>query len=110
MAFTYKTEEEVIEAGERFERARYWRHVRSLAKDILDQYPHDEEKQYDYLHELADTAITRTRDAIEAIRFSEHDDAVFDEMGEVPARDNAYDLYAYIAYFAMREDINEELS
>jgi len=110
MAFAYKTEEEVIEAGERFERGRYWRHVRSLASDILDQYPYDEDKQQDYLHELADTAVTTTRDAIEAIRFSDHDDAVFDDMGEVPARDNAYDLYAYIAYFAMREDIAEELS
>jgi hypothetical protein len=84
-------------------------HIRGLANQILDDAPEDEDRQHDLLHELADSAVIYTRDAIEVIRFTEHDDALFDDVGELAEVGSAADVYTQIAYFAVRQDIADEL-
>lgn len=110
MALKFETEDETIEAAHRFERARYWRMVRELAKDAFERDPADEDKQYDAIHELVDSAVTYTKDQIDIIRFSEHDDAFEESNGELPSTQmNAYELYTLIAYWALHADVMDEL-
>jgi hypothetical protein len=110
MPISFDSEDEIIEAAQRLERARYWSHLRALANQILDDAPDDDDHQQDLLHELADSAVLYTKDAIEAIRFTEHDDALFDDVGELADVGSAADVYTQIAYFAVRQDLADELA
>ena len=108
--FRYRTEEEVIEAGERFDRAEYWGTVRSIAEEAHRAYPDDEEAQDRYLDESVDgnAYIIYTRQNLKVLLHTEHDDAYLD-FGEVPAGKDAYELYAFLAFHAMRADVMAEL-
>jgi len=109
--FTYKTKQEVIEAGDRFEREEYWATVRSIAKQALDEHPDDEEAQHDDVWQSVDGNgyIIYTAENLKVLRFTENDEAYLD-YGEIPDDKDAYELYAYLAFAAMRADVMDELA
>ncbi len=109
--FTYKTEKEVIEAGERFERAEYWHTLRAIAEDALREYPDDEDQQDEHVFQSVDGNhyVIYTYANLDVLRFTEHDDA-YEDFGELPDDKGASGLFAYLAFCAMRADAMDELA
>lgn len=109
--FTYATEDEVIEAGERFERARYWASVRSIAEEALTENPDDDEAQNESVWQSVDGSewVIYTRRNLDVLRFTDHDD-VYEDFGELPTGEGAYRIYQLLAFCAMRADVEDELA
>lgn len=109
--FTYETEDEVIAAGERFERARYWAAVRGIAEDALATHPDDDDAQHEAVWQSVDGSewIIYTHRNLDVLRFTEQDEA-YEDFGELPVKDGAYLVYQWIAFCAMKADVEDELA
>jgi len=95
-------------------RQDYFDDVRGLADDVLAWWDRDQDADRDglveYLDESVDGAgrVIYTGQAIECLRYSEHDDAYLDEMGELPSAKDGMP-WSQLAYFAFRADVIEHL-
>jgi len=107
----YETEDEVIEAGERLQRARYWQTVRVIAEEALHESPGDEEAQYEQVWQSVDGSsyVIYTHQNLDVLRYTENDDA-YEEFGELPTGEGAHRIYQLLAFSAMRADVEQELS
>ncbi len=106
----FRNEEEVVEAAERIQRREYWDDVRQIAKDAIGTHPGDEEGQDTYVHESVDGSqwVIYTRRNLYVLLFTDHDDA-YEDIGEIPTKDGASGVYQFLAFFAMRADVVDEL-
>jgi hypothetical protein len=101
-------------------RADYWNAIRSAAEDVVSETrdpmaegEYDDDAQsarMDALDSWADSMTTYTADSAAILRWSENDDAVFDEgiydLETIGAGCTSVgELYGRIAYFAVRADI-----
>lgn len=105
-------------------RQDYWSAIRRAAKDVAQEttdpfatgeYDDDaQEARSESLDSWADSMTTYTSDALQVLRWSENDDAVFEEGIYDPSTigagiDSVYELYSRIAYFAVRADILDQV-
>jgi hypothetical protein len=92
-------------------RADYWNAIRSAAEDVVSETRDPmAEGEYDDDAHWADSMTTYTADSAAILRWSENDDAVFDEgiydLETIGAGCTSVgELYGRIAYFAVRADI-----
>lgn len=109
--FTYESEDQVIEAGERFERARYWQNVREIAEAALAEHPGDEETQHEAVWQSVDGSawVIYTYRNLDVLRFTENDDA-YEDFGDLPTGEGAYRVYQLLAFCAMKADVEDELA
>ena len=94
-------------------RGDYWDSVKSMAEEIFEACDEDSEPiaGSTRLHEEVDgTAwVIYYGQAVDVLRYSDHDDAIFEEMGE-DALQGCRDMgavYCRAAYYAMMQDIIE---
>jgi hypothetical protein len=104
--YVYETEEQVIEAGTGFERARYWRRIRDIAEEAIAEYPHDEEARREYAEQDVDGTdyVIYTHKQLTVLRFTQNDDAYEEIYGGVEHVDQTQ-----IVYWAMLADVMEEI-
>lgn len=102
-----QADERLLEQAHQIIRRQYFRHIGSIAEDLLESIRdgeiRDREKLYDYIHERADGSYycIHTHANFEALFASENYDAIFDE-GIEPSPEN---LFGSITFYAVRADI-----
>lgn len=111
--FVFDTEKQVIEEGERLERAEYWGDVKSYAQEIVRENRDSDEEDSDHAHESADGSqwVIYTHRNLDVLRFTENDNA-FDEYGGLDDRAKQGGLsgvLSFVAYAALNADIQDEL-
>ena len=95
-------------------RQAYLDDVRGLAEDVCQWWDQNGDATRDDLIEYLDESVDGhgrviyTGQAIETLRYSEHDDAFLDEMGEWPSTKDGTP-WSQLAYAAFRRDVVEHL-
>jgi hypothetical protein len=95
-------------------RGDYWDSVKSMAEEIFEACDEDSEPiaGSTRLHEEVDgTAwVIYYGKALDVLKYSDHDDAIFEEMGDdaLHGCKSMGDVYSRAAYYAMMQDIIAE--
>lgn len=97
------------------DRAAYWQAIRQAAEDVRAEAPSGEwEDEEEHVDSWAESLTIYTSDALTVLRFTENDEAAFDEgiyemetIGE--GIDSMGQLYTRIAWFAVRADIRRQV-
>jgi hypothetical protein len=110
--FTFDSEEQVIAAGERIERARYYNRVRLIAKAAIEECPTDDSERDDYIWQDVDgdSYIIYTGKNLDVLRFTENDDAYEEAGSDFSDVTGAYAIYQRVAFYAMRQDVLDEVA
>ena len=108
----FDTPEQVVEEAERIRRATYWQSVRSMVEDAWSAHPGDEDAQHDYLKQSVDGSswLIHTNETFEVLRFTRNDSAYREAGADVPTDGDAFTIYEFIAFYALRQDVLDELA
>lgn len=106
----FKDAEKLIDEARRAEHGAYQDAVSEIAQDAINDHPGDEDEQMQRIESDVESYCTYTRDCIDVLRFTDNDDAIFDEMGKdaLDGEDSAVSIYCKIANFALRADVLDE--
>jgi len=106
--------EQIIEDGLREIRRKYFESVKAVAETVIDEAGDDEDRINELVDELVENSqyVIYTHLNLHVLLASQKDDALFDEVGKekLAGVDSVNDLYARLAFYAMREDVNETIA